>query len=259
MISIRFSLLRELFSRNDIFFYWRNAPGGEEKAELKLRPDIAIEPFTMFICSGVLWSMGAFSYSQSNLPAETIVGRYCSFAHAVNVFNSEHPTDWISSSPFAYDPGSSPIFGKALEKAGIAHTFKAWPHDDKRAAAIRVGHDVWVGQNVLLKRGISIGDGAVVAAGSVVTRDVEPFTIVGGAPARLIRQRFTDAIIRRIMALAWWRYNFTDFRELNPTRPQTFLDELERRIDAGSLRPYEPETVTIHTVKRHIEMQAGQG
>ena len=258
MIEVPFNLVRELFDRHDIFFYWRNAPGNEDQAVLRFAPDIAIEPFSLFVCSGALWSMGAFSYSQSSLPAAITVGRYCSFANAINVFNSEHPVNWLSTSPLSYNPDAAPTFRRALERRGAAD-FTPRPYDDKSADPIRIGHDVWIGQNVLLKRGITIGHGAVVAAGAVVTGDVEPFAVVGGVPARIIRRRFSENLIRRIVALAWWNYNLVDLRDLDITRPPVFLDGLEQRLERGDLAPYTPEPVTVQTFKRHLEEAAGQG
>ena len=255
MVEVPFHLVKDLFGRHEIFFYWRNAPGNEEQAVLRFEPEIAIEPFSLFVCAGVLWSMGAFSYSQSSLPAQTRVGRYSSFANAINVFNSEHPAQWLSTSPLSYNPDAAPTFRRALEYFG-ATGFTPRAYDDKNAAPIHIGHDVWIGQNVLLKRGISIGHGAVVAAGAVVTGDVEPFAVVGGVPARIIRERFPAAIVRRILALAWWEYNLVALRDLDITRPQTFLDGLERRLDRGDLAPYAPEPVTVHTFRRHLEQAA---
>jgi acetyltransferase-like isoleucine patch superfamily enzyme len=253
MLEIGFELLRRLFQERDIVFVWRVEPGGEDRATVGLLPETAIEPFTMFISAGPLWTMGAFSYSQSTLPPETSAGRYCSFAHGITAFNSEHPTGWVSTSPFSYNPDSAPTFRLALEKAGKSATFVPRAYDDRGAAPIVIGHDVWIGQNVLLKRGIRIGDGAVVAAGSVVTRDVGPFSVVGGVPAREIRRRFPDPVVRRLQELAWWRYSFTDFCDLDIRSPSLFLDGLERKLEQGDLRPYTPGAVTLAVIRRHLE------
>ena len=256
MISLEFPLIRDLLAQNEITFVWRTDPGNEDRAVVTLPTDIRLEPFSMFISAGSFWSMGSFSYSQSSLPAETYMGRYCSCAHAVNVFNSEHPVNWISTSPFAYDPDCAPIFERALAKQReIENTelFIPEQYDDRRSASIRMGNDVWIGQHVLLRRGITIHDGAVIAAGSVVTRDVEEFMVVGGVPAKPIKKRFPDKIIARIKDLCWWDYKFTDFAGLDVTKPEVFLDRLERKLEQGRLSPYSPNPVTLQDIKAHIE------
>ncbi len=257
LINLPFNQVQRLLAARRVDVYWRGGPqSGIGQALFSFLPDIRIEPYSLFISAGPLWSMGAFSYSQSSLPPEMIVGRYTSISNAVTVFHSEHPTSWISTSPFAYNPAAAPLFGQALADAGAEPAIH--PFDDMSSAPILIGNDVWIGQNVMLKRGIFIGDGAVVASGAVVTRDVEPFSIVGGVPAKLIRKRFDDALIRRIMALKWWRYHPKDIQDLRVPEPTAFLDGLERKIAAG-LKPYEPEAVTIDAIQDHLRGMAGGG
>jgi acetyltransferase-like isoleucine patch superfamily enzyme len=258
VISLQYAPLRELFTENHIVFVWRQSPGNEDNATLALPENIRMEPFSMFISGGAIWSAGAFSYSQSTLPPETTMGRYCSLAPAISVLHSDHPLSFISTSPFSYRPESAPIFGQAIALSAHAEAYRPLPHDDNEHAPIHIGNDVWIGQNTLLKKGIHIHDGAVVAAGSVVTRDVEEFTIVGGVPAKPIKRRFPETILKKIKALQWWQYRFTDFYGLDCSDPERFLAGLERRIDQDGLTPFAPEPVTLSGMKAHLERKLGK-
>ncbi|MCL1889839.1 MAG: CatB-related O-acetyltransferase [Desulfovibrionaceae bacterium] len=254
MLTLPYSAVGDFFAAKGIDFVWRGGPGRERDARLTMIEDIRLEPFSLFITDGSLWSMGAFSYSQSTLPPETRSGRYCSFAHAISVFQSEHPAHFISTSPFAYRPEAAAIFERAIAEA--PEKYQPCPYDDRETAPIVIGHDVWIGQHTLLKKGIVIGDGAVVAAGSVVTRDVAPFMMVGGVPAKPIRRRFSEKVSERIRELCWWQYRFTDFNGLDCARPEAFLDGLEKKIALGRIRAFEPEPVTLPSLKEYLERAA---
>nr|WP_255607674.1 CatB-related O-acetyltransferase [Ancylobacter sp. Lp-2] len=115
------------------------------------------------------------------------------------------------------------------------------------AKGVTVGNDVWIGQRVLLRRGITIGDGAVIGAGSVVVKDVPPFAIIGGAPARIIRFRFDEETIARIQRVKWWDYAPEHFAGMDLSDPRAFLDSLEERI-AGGLEPYKPQPFNLAKV-----------
>jgi acetyltransferase-like isoleucine patch superfamily enzyme len=141
-------------------------------------------------------SIGRFSYVnvRSTLQEGTRVGRYCSIGRNVEIGAWEHPLSRLSTSPVSYNMAVHfPDFGDALPQV---------PFD--RPLETVVGNDVWIGANVLVRRGVTIGDGAVIGAGSFVTRDVAPYQIVGGVPARLIRPRFAPEIVAELMHLKWW-------------------------------------------------------
>ena len=117
------------------------------------------------------------------------------------------------------------------------------PPGSKNVPRVRIGHDVWIGQEVRLRPGITIATGAVVAAGAVVTRDVAPYAMVGGVPARLIRQRFADELCADLLASQWWQYAFTDFAGLDLCDPRRFLQGVQR-LQAQGLKPYAPAVMT---------------
>ena len=111
-----------------------------------------------------------------------------------------------------------------------------------------IGNDVWIGEHATIKAGVKIGDGAIVASGAVVTKDVPPYAIVGGVPARLIRMRFGEDTVKRLLASRWWRYSHTQLSAVDITDPGAVLKEIE----SGSLSaavPYTPKTVTVLTLR----------
>ena len=92
----------------------------------------------------------------------------------------------------------------------------------------------------MLARGIELGHGSVVAAGSVVTKSVPPYAIVGGNPAKIIRMRFADRLVDELIASRWWQYNFADFGHLRYDKPDLFLEEFRTAVDQGSIQPFTP-------------------
>jgi len=119
------------------------------------------------------------------------VGSFTSIANNVVIGGAQHPMDWVSMSPVFYE-------GKDSVKTKFSE------HIRPDALKTKVGNDVWIGQGALIKAGVSIGDGAVVGMGSVVTKNVAPYCIVAGNPARLIKKRFDEDIIDNLLQLKWW-------------------------------------------------------
>ncbi|MGF1631379.1 MAG: chloramphenicol acetyltransferase [Kiloniellaceae bacterium] len=134
------------------------------------------------------------------------VGKFCSIAAQVRINPGNHPVWRASQHHFSY---RSRQFG--LAEDDDEEVF-AWRRDN----AVTLGHDIWIGHGVTLLAGVSIGTGAVVGAGAVVSRDVAPYSIVAGVPARPIRERFPAAIAERLQTLAWWDWSHARLREALP-------------------------------------------
>jgi len=166
--------------------------------------------------------MSDYSYvvNDSDIAYATI-GKFCSIAAMTRINPGNHPMQRASQSHFTYR--ASAYFPGEPDEAD----FFAW----RRAHRVTIGHDVWIGHGAIVLPGRTIGDGAVVAAGAIVTRNVAPYSIVGGNPARPIHPRFPANIAARMQALAWWnwphetlREALTDFRTLSA---EAFLDRYE--------------------------------
>lgn len=141
----------------------------------------------------------------------TTIGKFCSIAAHVRINPGNHPMDRASQSHFTYR-ASRYFPGEADEAA-----FFAW----RRSHPVSIGHDVWIGHGAVVLPNRTIGTGAVVAAGAIVTKDVPAYAIVAGNPARLVRMRFEPAIADGLAQLAWWdwpherlRGALSDFRRL---------------------------------------------
>lgn len=120
------------------------------------------------------------------------VGNYCSISSDVKIGLGKHPTHLFSSSPVFYS-NQNPF-----------NSHDAYLEFNDQPTLTVIGHDVWIGANVIIMDNITIGTGAVIAAGSVVTKDVQPYEIVGGVPAKLIKKRFDDQTISSLLKSEWW-------------------------------------------------------
>lgn len=129
-----------------------------------------------------------------------VIGKYCSIGANIRIISGQHPTKTFVS--------THPAFFSTKKQAGFTYSnsdlFNEVRYADDKGHYVVVGSDVWIGSNVTLLGGITISDGAIIAAGAVVTSNVLPYSIVGGVPAKLIRYRFEQDIIQKLMNYKWW-------------------------------------------------------
>lgn len=145
-----------------------------------------------------------------------IIGKFCMIASDVTFImnGANHLTDAITAYPFS-------VFGEGWEHAMYG---KSYPNKGD----IKIGNDVWIGYNSTIMAGVTIGDGAIVATNSTVTKDVEPYAIVGGNPPRLIKKRFSDDQIKRLLRVKWWNWDIEKItRNLHYLTSRLHIDALE--------------------------------
>lgn len=130
-----------------------------------------------------------------------IIGKFCMIASGVKFImnGANHLTNAISSYPFA-------VFGNGWENAMEGKTYP-------NKGDLIIGNDVWIGHNATIMAGVTIGDGAIIATNATVVKDVAPYTIVGGNPAKEIRKRFDESIIKKLLQLQWWNWDIEKITE----------------------------------------------
>jgi acetyltransferase-like isoleucine patch superfamily enzyme len=163
-------------------------------------------------------SFGKYTYGTphihwSNNNAKLVVGNFCSIADNVHVYlGGNHRTDWVTTYPFGHIHQN--IFNH-FDGIGIPST----------KGDVIIGNDVWIGYNVTIMSGITIGDGAVIACNSHVVKNVEPYSLVGGNPSKLIKYRFTQEQIKKLLEIKWWYWEDTKINKFTPLLCNNNIDE----------------------------------
>ena len=182
-------------------------------------PQIEVGDYTIyndFVADPLLFEKNNVLYHYPIHKEKLIIGKFCSIACGMKfLFNcANHTQKSLSTYTF-------PLFYEEweLEKSNIT---TAW--DNK--GDIVIGNDVWIGYEAVIMAGVHIGDGAIIAARAVVTKDVPPYTIVGGTPAKEIRKRFDADVIQQLLMLKWWNWSTDKIRQCLPYIAEGKLDEL---------------------------------
>lgn len=131
------------------------------------------------------------------LHGDITIGKYCQFGADVAIHSTNHPTSYLTTYI------NQNLFNGELKAL-------------KEVKKVVVGHDVWIGHNAIIVGNVTVGNGAVIAAGSVVTKDVAPYAIVGGVPAKEIKKRFTETVIKELEELQWWDKSEKELEEMKP-------------------------------------------
>lgn len=151
------------------------------------------------------------------------IGRYCSIATGVVIGQGRHshPMDWLTTHNF---PSNPRLIGRPILR------------DEPRRPS-SIGHDVWIGRDVLILDGLTVGTGAVIGAQSLVNKDVPPYAVVAGSPARVIRYRFPPELVERLLASRWWELPLEALGELPLDDPRACLAQLEREAPQARDKP----------------------
>lgn len=159
--------------------------------------------------------IGAMTYvrSESELLNVSQLGRFCSIGNGVIIGQekSGHPMNWVSSHPFQY----------------TATRY----HYGESGSPTEIGHDVWIGRGAMIMEGVKIATGAVIAARSLVTRDVPPYAVVAGMPARIVRYRHSPEIVAGLLASVWWQLPINLLKGMSLNNPEQFLRDLEAQLE----------------------------
>ncbi|WP_277623854.1 CatB-related O-acetyltransferase [Burkholderia cenocepacia] len=174
--------------------------------------------------------IGAWTYSNAGTDIKhASIGRYCSIAQRVSISPNRHPTSWLSTHP-AVLSRSVPQYNDSINRT------------------VTIGNDVWIGTGSIIMAGVTIGDGAVIGSNSIVTRDVSPYEVVVGTPARAIRKRFSDETIEKLIALKWWDYDICSIASddsINFSIADMAIDRLSDLISQNKIKRIPDETVVI--------------
>lgn len=155
--------------------------------------------------------IGSFTYIAANTAiTNATIGKFCSIGQNVQISLSKHPIDGFVS--------THPVFFSIGKQCGITFSDKNY---FKEIGNVKIGHDVWIGNNAIIMSEVEIGNGAIIAAGSIVTKNVEEYSIVAGVPAKHLKYRFNENTIRKILKSEWWnldikylKNNFKDFHNI---------------------------------------------
>jgi acetyltransferase-like isoleucine patch superfamily enzyme len=246
-------LFREILSDYGVFTKRQHSELTQYKCRwndgdlITTRKDANIESYVSIASGNSLFSTGSFSSIASSLPVNARVGRYVSIAPNCRVMGFKHPVEAVSTSSISYQEDREMLraYRRDLEKSGVKDfNFRKVPTPQENVKLpITIGHDVWIASHVTLKGSVKIGQGAVIASGAVVTKDIPPYAIVGGNPAKIIKMRFPEEIIRLLIESEWWQYDPNTLHQFDMSNPEKFATDLIK--EKANLTKFQPRILNI--------------
>jgi len=164
--------------------------------------------------------IGAFTYFNNSVVLNVKeIGRFCSIGTNSKLGQEprNHPVSWLATHPFQYDKSSRT---RNIVKTGLRY-------DQFTTEPASIGNDVWIGDDVTVMAGVQIADGAIIAAGSIVAKDVPAYAVVAGSPAKVIKYRFDETIIEKLLSLKWWNKDLKNLAKLDWSNPNGAIECLE--------------------------------
>ncbi len=163
-------------------------------------------------------TIGLFTYVNGKV-SNCQIGRFCSIGTSCIIGLRIHPTHWASTHP---------VFYSTKKQSGYTFSEDDYFEENK---LITIGNDVWIGTNAIVLDGVKIGDGAIVASGATVVKDVEPYAIVGGVPAKIIRSRYDSETIAKLLKLQWWNWPLAELKKATPLFRSSDDDAVYRLVE----------------------------
>ena len=150
--------------------------------------------------------------------SKLVVGKFCLIASNCNVYlGGNHRTDWVTTYPFGH-----------IHK-NIFNDFNGEGHPSTKGDVI-IGNDVWIGSNVTIMSGVTIGDGVVIANNSHVVKNVESYSLIGGNPAKVIKKRFTEEQIDKLLEIKWWNWDDSKINKFTPLLCNQDIDKFIKSV-----------------------------
>jgi acetyltransferase-like isoleucine patch superfamily enzyme len=246
--------LLQLLAERRIFLSRDGSPRWKSGEVFWFHPEAVIEPYSQIYAGPTLpQAFGAFSYSHSNMYMQASVGRYCSLAQNISWMGGNHPTTWAGTSDVFYDLDAHPATRSYKAAGGWNEPVGAFASN---MAPVTIGNDVWIGEEAMLGQGVTIGDGAIIGARALVLKDVPPYAIVVGQPARVLRYRFAEPLIARFIEAAWWRFEPRVVSTLPASEPERFLDAFAERLAKDQPSPMTPGSLTGPQIRAFLTGKA---
>ena len=184
--------------------------------------------------------LGAFSYQVSGYCFAARIGRYCSFGENIQIGRQDHPLTWASTSPAFYLHGNLFSLKSGFEGAEEYHNYRFQNGGPPTKVKVtNIGNDVWIGHGAMIKAGVTIGDGAIVAAHAVVAKDVPSYAVVAGNPAVIKKFRLPPLLISPFLRSKWWQYAPWQLTHLTAAKPDQFVRGV-LKMNANEVEPFAP-------------------